>query len=68
MKALPKENPVLTRSNGIYKAPESLYPATINIPSTPPNTPEEKADKKSDKKTESEFVFTDIKGNIIKPK
>ena len=64
MKALPKENPVLIRANGVYKAPECLYPATINVPSTPPNTPEEKPDKKPD----TEFVFTDIKGNIIKPK
>ena len=57
MKALPKENPVLIRANGVY-------PATINVPCTPPNTPEEKPDKKPD----TEFVFTDIKGNIIKPK
>jgi hypothetical protein len=50
---LPKENPVLIRANGVY-------PATINIPSTPPNTPEEKSEKKSEKKVE--FV------SIVKPK
>ena len=65
MKALPKENPVLIRANGIYKAPECIYPATINVPSTPPNTPEEKP---TDKNADSAFVFTDIKGTIIKPK
>jgi len=60
---LPKENPVLIRANGVYhegSALQSLYPATINIPSTPPNTPEEKSEKKSEKKVE--FV------SIIKPK
>ena len=53
---LPKENPVLIRANGVYP----VYPATINIPSTPPNTPEEKSEKKSEKKVE--FV------SIVKPK
>ncbi len=33
---LPKENPVLIRTNGYY-----IYPATINVPPPPPpNTPE----------------------------